>query len=70
MSIYELKIYFDLNSESKLKVLNKYTKKFYFGYFFIDSEDGCCYLFDENGNEQNVSLVDILHFLVALNLKI
>ena len=57
MSIYELKILFDLDPESKPKVLDKYAKKFRLGYFFVDSEDGCCYLFDEDGNEKDVSLI-------------
>ena len=57
MSIYELKIFFDLNPESKSKILDKYAKKFYLGYFFVDSENGQCYLFDRCGNEQDVSLV-------------
>ena len=57
MSIHELKIYFDLNPESKSKILDKYAKKFDLGYFFVDSEDGYCYLFDENGKEKDISLV-------------
>ena len=57
MSIYELKILFDLNPESKSKTLDKYAKKFYHGYFFVDSEDGQCYLFDDNREEKDVSLV-------------
>ena len=73
MSIYELKILFDLNPESKLKVLDKHAKQFrlnffspnYFFvdsedrhcYFFVDSEDGHCYVFDRYGKERDVSLV-------------
>ena len=57
MSIYELKILFDLDPNSKSNVLDKYAKKCRLGYFFIDSEDGHCYLFDKDGNEKDVSLV-------------
>ena len=58
MSINELKIYFDLSLDSKSKVLDRYTKKFYLGgYFFVDSENGQCYLFDRYGEEKDVSLI-------------
>ena len=57
MSIYELKILFDLDPKSKSKILNRYAKKFYLGYFFVDSEDGHCYLLDKYGEEKDVSLV-------------
>ena len=57
MSIHELKIYLDLSPESKSKVLFKYAKKFRLGYFFVDSEDGHCYLLDKYGEEKDVSLV-------------
>ena len=57
MCIDELKIYLDLNPESKSKVLDKYAMKFNLGYFFVDSEDGHCYLLDRNGNEKDVSLI-------------
>ena len=57
MSIHELKIYFDLNPESKSKILDKYAKKFYLGYFFVDSEDGHCYWFDRYGKEKDISLI-------------
>ena len=58
MSINELKIYLDLSLDSKSKVLDKYAKVFNLSnYFFVDSEDGQCYLFDEDGNEKDISLV-------------
>ena len=57
MSIYELKILFDLNPESKIKILDKCAKKFYLGYFFVDSENGQCYLFNRYGEEKDVSLI-------------
>ena len=58
MSIYELKILFDLNPKSKTKILDKYAKEFMLGYFFVDSEDGHCYLLDRFGEEKDVSLVN------------
>ena len=67
MSIYELKIYLDLSPESKQKILDKYAEKFIFGYccnhgyFFVDSENGQCYLFDRYGKEKNVSLIDQIY---------
>ena len=51
MSIHEIKIYLDLNPESKSKVLDKYASKVDLGYFFFDSENGHCYLFDKDGKE-------------------
>ena len=57
MSIYELKILFDLDPNSKSKVLDKYAKKCRLGYFFVDSEDGQCYLFDRYGKEKDISLI-------------
>ena len=57
MLITELKIYLDLSLDSKPKVLDRYAKKFDLGYFFVDSEDGQCYLFDRCGNEQDVSWI-------------
>ena len=62
MSIYELKILFDLNPESKLKVLDKHAKRFRLGYFFVDSNDGHFYLFDEHGNEKNVSVIHEINY--------
>ena len=70
MSITELKIYFDLSPESKSKILDKYAKKFDLGYFFVDSEDGYCYLFDENGKEKDISLVhEINEDIILLDIK-
>ena len=71
MSIYELKILFDLNPESKSKVLDKYANKCKFvGYFFVDSEDGHCYLFDRNGEEKDISLVhEINKYIIPIDIK-
>ena len=70
MSIHELKIYFDLNPESKSKILDKYAKKFDLGYFFVDSEDGQCYLFDRYGKEKDVSLIhEINDYMILDDIK-
>ena len=70
MSITELKIYLDLSPKSKSKTLDKYAKKFDLGYFFVDSEDGQCYLFDEYGNEKDVSVIhEINDYMILDDIK-
>ena len=71
MSITELKIYLDLSPKSKSKTLDKYAKKFDLSsYFFIDSEDGQCYLFDEYGNEKDVSVIhEINDYMILDDIK-
>ena len=70
MSIYELKILFDLNPESKSKVLCKYANKFKLSYFFVDSEDGHCYWFDRYGKEKDVSLIhEINEDMISRDIK-
>ena len=70
MSIYELKILFDLNPESKSKVLCKYANKFKLSYFFVDSEDGHCYWFDRYGKEKDISLIhEINEDMILKNIK-
>ena len=70
MSINELKIYFDLNPESKSKILDKYANNFDFDYFFVDSENGQCYLFDEHGNEKDVLLIhEIYEDMIPKDIK-
>ena len=70
MPIHELKICFDLNPESKSKTLNKYAKKFDLGYFFVDSEDGHCYLLDKDGNEKDISLIESIgENMVPIDIK-
>ena len=59
MTISELHIKFDLQPENKINILEvnilediaTYCNK---GYLFVDSSDGHCYLFDKNGNEDDV----------------
>ena len=70
MSITELKIYLDLSPELKSKVLDKYAKKFDLGYFFVDSEDGQCYLFDEHGDEKDISLIhEINEDMISIDIE-
>ena len=70
MSIHEIKIYLDLNPESKPKVLDRYAKKFDLGYFFVDSEDGRCYLFDRYGKEKDISVIhDITEDMIPINIE-
>ncbi len=54
MTINELHIQLDLQPENKINVLNDVASKCSKGYLFVDSLDGHCYLFDENGNEDDV----------------
>ena len=55
MTIHELHIKFDLQPENRIDILKKCSKKCDEGYLFVDSSDGHCYLFDENGNEDDVN---------------
>ena len=54
MTINELYIQLDLQSENKINILKNIARKCSKGYLFIDSSDGHCYLFDENGNEDDI----------------
>ena len=54
MTIDELRIQFDLQHENRINILEDATFKCGGGYLFVDSLDGHCYLFDENGNEDDV----------------
>ena len=57
MSINELQILLDLNQDNKINILNNVASKINLGYFFVDSEDGHCYLFDKDGNINNINKV-------------
>ena len=54
MTINELHIQFDLQPENKIGILEDIATKCNEGYLFVDSSDGYCYLFDENGNENDI----------------
>ena len=56
MTISELRLALDLNFDNKAKVLDIYTKQMHDKkHLFVDSSNGKCYLFDEDGNEDDVS---------------
>ena len=57
MTINELHIRFDLQPENKINVLNIAASKCSNGYLFVDSSDGHYYLFDENGNEDDIKKI-------------
>ena len=59
MTYPELQIQLDINPDNRVDVLNnvdacRWTK---YGYLFVDQEDGQCYLFDEDGNLDDISKV-------------
>ena len=54
MTITELHIQLDLQSENRIDILKNVAKKCNEGYLFVDSLNGHCYLFDKNGNEDDV----------------
>ena len=57
MTINELHIQFDLQSENRIDILKNVAKKCNEGYLFVDSLNGHCYLFDENGNEDDIKKI-------------
>jgi len=54
MTISELHIQFDLQPENRINILNDVAKYRNKKYLFVDSLDGHCYLFDEDGNEADI----------------
>ena len=60
MTIVELQIQFDLNPSNRTSILeNADTCRwinygYLYHYLFVDQEDGQCYLFDENGNLDDI----------------
>ena len=61
MTITELQILLDLNYGNEVAVLNKHASLTrYDGWLFIDSEDGHCYLFDQNGNMDDIKKMKTL----------
>ena len=59
MTITELQIQFDLNPDNRIDVLeNADTCQLIdYGYLFVDQDDGQCYLFNKNGQEDDISKV-------------
>ena len=54
MTINELRIQLDFYPENRIDILENTARKCSNGYLFVDSLDGHCYLFDKNGNEDDV----------------
>ena len=54
MTISELHIQLDLQSENRIDILENIARKCNKGYLFVDSSDGYCYLFGKNGNEVDI----------------
>ena len=54
MTINELHIKLDLYLENRIDILKDTAKRCDVGYLFVDSLSGHCYLFDKNGNEDDV----------------
>ena len=57
MTINELRIQLDLYPENKINILKDIAQECDEGYLFVDSSNGHCYLFNENGNEDDVKKV-------------
>ena len=57
MTITELHIQLDLQPENRIDILEDVAYKYNTRYLFVDSSDGHCYLFDENGNEDDVKKI-------------
>ena len=56
MTISELRLALDLSFDHKANVLKQHTRQMFNGsYLFVDSVDGSCYLFDKDGNEDDIS---------------
>ena len=62
MTIAELQILLDLNYDNELDVLEEHAYAYLtrYGYLFVDSEDGQCYLFNENGKIDDITKMKIL----------
>jgi hypothetical protein len=55
MTISELRLALDLSFDDKAKVLRQHAKWMSnSNYLFVDSSNGECYLFDEDGNEDDI----------------
>ena len=70
MSIAELQILLDLNYENEVDVLKEHTSWITYDYLFVDSDDGHCYLFDENGKIDDIKKLKVLNYTdVKLDIK-
>ena len=59
MTFSELQIQLDLNSDNRVNILKNVDicRLTRYGYIFVDQEDGQCYLFDEDGQEDDINKV-------------
>ena len=60
MTFSELQILLDISKGNECALLEEHASWTDHGYFFVDFEDGQCYLFDENGKMDNVNKIPIL----------
>ena len=60
MTIDELQILLDISSENEIEVLKQCASKTNYGYLFVDSCDGQCYLFDKRGKLDDINKVKII----------
>ena len=54
MTVTEFQILLDLHYGNEYDVLEEHASLTYYGYLFIDSENGQCYLFDKNGKIDDI----------------
>ena len=57
MTINELHIQLDLQPENKINILKDIAQECDEEYLFVDSSNGHCYLFDKNGNEDDIKKI-------------
>ena len=60
MTINELQILLDLNQGNEIDVLEEHAKECFYGYFFINSDDGHCYLFNKTGKLNDIRKIKTL----------
>ena len=61
MIITEFQILLDLNKGNERSILKEHASWTNDGYFFVDSEDGQCYLFDNNGQLDDIKKIDAIY---------
>ena len=57
MTLDELQILLDISSDNKFAVLKQHAHKTSYGYIFVDSSNGHCYLFDKHGKQDDIRKV-------------
>ena len=60
MTINEFQIQLDLNQDNRAKWLNDFAFKQSNCFLFADSNDGQCYLFSEDGNQIDISNLELI----------